>query len=150
MKVILVQDVDGLGKAGQAVEAADGYVRHYLLPNRLAEPFTPGAERRWSELRRAESRRIERERLHAESVFRQLNGVRLVVRVRTGQGGRAFGAVTARDVAERIRETLGVTLDKRHVLLPGPIKSLGEYSVKVDLHPGPTASLTLTVEEAGR
>jgi large subunit ribosomal protein L9 len=147
VRVILNQDVAGLGKAGQTVEAADGYARNFLLPRGLAEPYSPGAERRWQEEARQRVRHEARERASAEAIHQRLDGARVVVRVRSGQSGRTFGAVTARDVVEAVRRQFGVEVDKRRVAIGRPIKSLGEHPVRVELHPGMVANVVVAVEE---
>jgi large subunit ribosomal protein L9 len=150
VKVILLQDVDGLGTAGQTREAADGYARNFLFPRGLAEAYTPGAERRWAERARLADRQRARQRAEAEDLKARLDGQRVVVRVRAGESGRTFGAVTAKDVAEAISRSLGAEVDRRRVHLERPIKALGEHPVRIDVHPHLSADVIVVVEEEGR
>ena len=147
VKVILTSDVDRLGKAGQVVEASDGYARNYLFPRHLAELATPGAERRWQERQREEARHAAHEDKHAEAMAAKLTSGPLTLKIRVGQGGRVFGSVTTADLARETKRQFGLEVDRRKFELAGPIKTPGVYSVPVHLHPHHRPTLEVHVEE---
>jgi len=149
VKIILTQEVSGLGAPGDIVEVKDGYGRNYLLPQRLAIPATRGAERQVATIRRARDQRQIRDRGHAEQVRDQLEGLDVVLAVRAGEGGRLFGSVTAADVAAAVTAAGGPELDRRRIELPGHLKSLGEYQVAARIHPEVSATLAVRVVPAG-
>jgi large subunit ribosomal protein L9 len=145
MKLILTADVDGLGRAGEIVDVSDGYGRNYLLPGRLAERATPGAvanAERVVELRREAETKAKSE---AESVAKSLVGTRVVIAAQAGDEGRLFGSVGATDVIEGVKKFTGISLDRKHILLAAPIKSIGLHEVTVHLHPEVVFPLTIDV-----
>lgn len=145
MKVILQADVPGLGKRGELVDVAQGYARNYLFPRGLAQEATEGALRAAEHLRQEKQRHAERELRQARALAARLEGQALTLRARAGEGGKLFGSVTARDVAEVIAADLGVQVDRRKVLLEEPIKALGTYSIRLRLYPGVEASVQVRV-----
>jgi large subunit ribosomal protein L9 len=138
MKVLLQEDVDNLGYAGEVHDVADGYGRNYLLPRGLAVLATPGVLKQaaaWRE--RAAARRAEQRAIH-EELTEKINGMHLVFRARAGETGRLYGSVTMMDVAERLNEELGTEIDRRK--FDGqPLRELGEHRVTIhldrDFHP---------------
>jgi large subunit ribosomal protein L9 len=148
LKVILVQDVPSLGKAGQSVDVAEGYARNYLMPRHLAEEATPGALRRWAERERERARHQAHEEAEAKAVAERLDGRSVRIPVRVGEGGRTFGSVTAKDVAEAVERGLGVTIDRRRIQLEQPLRSLGAFPVEIHVHPKFHATIEVVVEEA--
>jgi large subunit ribosomal protein L9 len=148
MKVILTQEVTGLGTPGDVVEVKDGYGRNYLLPQRFAIPWTTGGEKQISLIKRARSTREIRDLGHANEVKGQLESLSVKMAVRAGDGGRLYGSVTPAEVVDAVRRAGGPSLDKRRVELPGHVKSVGDYKVKVKLHSDVAASFTLTVTAA--
>ncbi len=149
MKVILTQDVPRLGNAGQTVDVADGYARNYLVPRSLAEVATAGAERRWAEQRRQSDRHQAHEEAEAQAVVARLDGQTVRIAVRVGEGGRTFGSVTTKDIAEAVGKAFGLTIDRRKIELEQPIKSPGRYQVPIQVHARHQATLEVLVEEAG-
>lgn len=147
MKVILKQDVRGLGSAGSVVEVSDGYARNYLIPRGLAEAATAGRLLDLASRKAQEEARARRAQEEARRLAARLEGGTVVVRARVGAGGRLFGSVQAQDVAEVLARE-GVRLDRRLVELGGPVKAPGEYPVVLRLHPGVTARMTLKVVPA--
>ena len=148
MKLILTADVPGLGAPGDLVEVKDGYGRNFLLPQRQAIAATKGAEKQVATIRRAQLAREIRGTEHANEVkqaLENLNG-KVVIRANSGDGKRLFGSVTSDEVTAAIRSAGGPALDKRTVDTHGHIKTIGDHRVVVTLHPGVTASLTVTVE----
>lgn len=146
MKVILTQDVKGLGRAGEVVEVADGYGRNYLVPKGLAVAATGGTIKAVEHQQALVRRKLEKERAEAESLAARLQGASVVVRARAGESGRLFGSVTAADVAEALAQQLGARVDRRRVELEGPIKSLGTYPVTLRLAPGISVQVQVVVE----
>ena len=144
MEVILRDHVDNLGKRGEIVKVADGYARNYLLPRKLALPATD-ANKKWVERERkiAETRDQE-ERSAAEAIAARLAALDLTIRRKTGENDQLYGSVTNADIAEAIAAK-GFEIDRRKILLPDPIKSLGENTVPVKLHRDVTAQLRVTV-----
>lgn len=132
-EVILQQDVDDLGTAGEVVEVAPGYARNYLLPQGFALPATDGNLKRIREERRRKERAAERVREQAQSLASELSGRSLTFHKRAGEGGKLFGSVTVDDIVSQLTDD-GLEVERSRVLLDEPIKELGVYSVAVDLH----------------
>ena len=138
MKVILREDVEKLGKAGDVVKVADGFGRNYLIPRQLAVPADVRNLKALEHDRRVIEARAKKSRKSAESLATMLASVSLTIPAKAGEEGKLFGAITSRDIAEAL-EKAGVPVDRKNVLLLDPIKQLGDYKVKVkagtDLHP---------------
>jgi len=130
MKVILQEDVDNLGKAGDIVKVADGYGRNYLVPKRLAVPANVRNLRALEHDRRVIEARSKKVRRSAEEMGGRLSSLSLTIPAKAGEEGKLFGAVTSRDIAEAL-ERAGVVVDRRMVLLEEPIKQVGDYKVKI-------------------
>jgi len=148
MKLILTQDVTGLGAPGDVVEVAPGYGRNYLVPQGLAIQATRGAEKQIATIRRAREVREVRDLSHAKEIQGQLSGLTVRLPARSGEGGRLFGSVTTADVVAAVQKAGGPKLDRRLVTLTAPIKSLGSHTVSVKVHPEVDARLTLEVVPA--
>jgi large subunit ribosomal protein L9 len=145
MKIILTQEVSGLGSPGDVVEVKDGYGRNYLLPQGFAIGWTKGAEKQVAVIKRARSTREIRDLSHANEVKAQVESLKVNLSVRAGDGGRLFGSVTAAEIVDAVKAAGGPVLDRRRVELPGHIKSIGAYDVKVKLHPEVTVKIALNV-----
>lgn len=145
MKIILTQEVSGLGSAGDVVEVKDGYGRNYLLPQKYAIRWSRGAEREVASIRRARSAREVRDLDHANEIAAQLSSLNVQLSVRAGEGGRLFGSVTPTEVAEAVKSAGGPLLDRRRIELAGPIKSTGSHQVRVRLHPEVTATFDISI-----
>ena len=146
MKVVLTQDVKGLGKKGEMVSASDGYCRNYLLPRKLAVEANSQAI---SELKNRESsqkHKIETEIAEAKEIAMKLEGKTLKLSAKAGANGKLFGSVTAKDVADVISKQLGIEIDKKKVAVED-IKSFGVYPVEVKIYSGISASLFVSVGE---
>ena len=144
MKIIMTQEVTGLGTPGDVVEVKDGYGRNYLLPQGFAILWTRGAEKQIALIKRARTAREIRDVGHANEVRAQLEGLKVSLAVRAGTGGRLYGSVTPADVTDAVKRAGGPELDRRRVELPGHIKSTGDYHVQVEV----AARFTLTVVSA--
>ena len=148
MKIILTQEVTGLGSPGDVVEVKDGYGRNYLLPRGFAIAWTRGAEKQVTLIKRARSAREIRDLGQATEVREALERLKVSLSARAGDGGRLFGSVTPGDIAEAVRGAGGPQIDRRRIELAGPIKSIGAYEVHVKLHPEVTAKIALNVVKA--
>jgi len=148
VKIILTQEVSGLGAPGDVVEVKDGFGRNYLLPQGFAIPWTRGAEKQISVIKRARSAREIRDLGHANEVKARLETLTVKIAVRAGTGGRLYGSVTPAEVTAAVKSAGGPDLDKRRLELPGHVKSTGDYKVQVRLHPEVQAAFTLTVVAA--
>ncbi len=145
MKLILTQEVTGLGSSGDTVEVKGGYGRNYLLPRGLAITATRGAEKQVEALRRARAAREVASLDEAKTVAERLSGLTVRVPARAGAGGRLFGRVTPGDVVEAVTAAGGPQLDRRRVELPSTVKTTGEHTVTVRVHPEVTTQLTIEV-----
>lgn len=145
MKIILTQEVSGLGTPGDVVEVKGGYGRNYLLPQGFAISWTKGAEKQISLIKRARSAREIRDLGHANEVKNQLESLNITLKARAGDGGRLFGSVTPTEVAAAVKSAGGPDLDKRRLELPGHIKSVGSYRIQLKLHPDVVAAFDVTV-----
>ncbi|MEU4566141.1 50S ribosomal protein L9 [Micromonospora sp. NPDC023956] len=148
MKIILTQEVSGLGAPGDIIEVKDGYGRNYLLPQGFAIAWTKGAEKQVTVIKRARSAREIRDLGHASEVKTQLEGLKVNLKARAGDGGRLFGSVTPAEIVDAVKAAGGPTLDRRRLELPGHIKSLGSYPVRIKLHPEVTAKFDLNVVQS--
>jgi len=147
MKLILTQEVTGLGAPGDVVEVAGGYGRNYLVPRGLAMRWTRGGEKQIDLIRRARSARDIRSLDEARQVAGRLSSLPVRLQTRAGASGRLFGSVTPADIAEAVRAAGGPELDKRRIEVGNPIKTVGAHTVSVRLHP--EVSAEVTVEVAG-
>ena len=147
MKLILTQEVTGLGSAGDVVEVKDGYGRNYLVPRGIAIRWTRGAQKTVDSIRAARDSRAVADLDQAKQIKATLENANVNVRVRSGEGGRLFGAVTAADIAGAIAES-GTTIDKRTIVVGNPIKSLGAHQVTVKVHDEVDANVQLNVVPA--
>jgi large subunit ribosomal protein L9 len=145
MKLILTQEVTGLGTPGDVVEVKDGYGRNYLVPRGFAVAWTKGGEKQVEAIRKARSSREIKSLEEAQQVRAALEGATVTLPAKAGANGRLFGAVTTADVADAVAKVGGPKVDRRKVELPQPIKSLGEYTVLVRLHPEVQARVPVSV-----
>ena len=146
MKLILTQEVSGLGGPGDVVEVKDGYGRNYLVPRGLAITWTKGGEKQVAQIRRGREVREIADRGQAQEVAAQLSALKVELPARAGQGGRLFGSVTAVDIVDAVKSAGGPSLDKRRVELPAAhIKTTGLHAVSVRLHPEVQANLDVEV-----
>jgi large subunit ribosomal protein L9 len=145
MKLILTQEVTGLGGAGDVVEVKDGYGRNYLVPRGEAMRWTRGAEKTIDSIKNARTARAVRDHDSAEAIKAKLEAAPVPLQVRAGEAGRLFGAVTVTDIAEALSSVSGQEVDKRTIALGNPIKSLGAHEVTVRLHDEVSATMALNV-----
>lgn len=148
MKIILTQEVTGLGSPGDVVEVKDGYGRNFLLPQGHAVRWTRGGEKQIEQIKAARKARAVRDDAHAEELKTKLEAAPVNLKVRAGEGGRLFGSVTVTDVAEALAEVAGEQIDKRTIVIGSPIKALGSHRVTVKLHDSTSAAVALNVVPA--
>ncbi|PLV56965.1 50S ribosomal protein L9 [Thermotoga sp. SG1] len=146
MKVILLKDVPKIGKKGEIKEVSDGYARNYLIPRGLAREYTKGLERAIEHEKEMERKKKEREREESEKILKELKKRTHIIKVKAGEAGKIFGAVTAATLAEEISKLTGLNLDKRWFKLDKPIKEIGKYSVEVVLPGGVRDTIDIRVE----
>jgi len=151
MKVILLQDVDNLGKAGDLKEVDNGYARNYLLPRRLAAGATPALLANHQQRIASEKRRLEKQEEANRQQAERLGSVTLTFKARVGKQGRLYGSITSQDIAAGLRSSEGITIDRRLIDLPDPIRATGTYMVPVKVAPKLQPQITVNVidEAAG-
>lgn len=147
MKVILLQDVKSLGKRGELVEASDGYARNYLLPRKLAKEANAQAMNEYKNAENSKNYKIATEKAQAEGYKKQLEGKVFRMTARAGQGGKLFGSITSKQVAEEIKKQYNIAVDKRKVVLECDIKEYGTYKAEVKLFTGISANIDIQVTE---
>ena len=142
MKLILTQEVSGLGAAGDVVDVKSGFGRNFLVPQGLATQWTRGGEKQVTQIKRARNKRSVRDLDHALEIKAALEAAPIVISARAGSEGRLFGSVTVGDIASSIRV---VDVDKRKIILAAPIKTAGRHEVTVRLHSDVLAKVALDV-----
>ena len=145
MKVVLRSDVSGIGRKGDVREVANGYARNFLLPRGLAFKATPGVEAQAEGMRRARSLKQASELADAKVIAEALGATPLRIAVRAGKEGKLFGSVGSSDIASAIEKQLGLTIERRQIDLPEPIKAVGTYQVPVELHSELTVPVTVEI-----
>jgi large subunit ribosomal protein L9 len=148
MKIILTQEVSGLGTPGDVVEVKNGYGRNYLLPQGFAIRWSKGAEKQVTVIKRARSAREIRDLGQANEVKQQLAGLKVTLPARSGTGGRLFGSITPAEIVDAVKAAGGPALDRRRLELSGQIKTTGSHNVQVKLHPEVTATFPVNVVAA--
>ena len=147
MKVILLEDVKSLGKKGDVVNASDGYARNMLLPKKLAVEASDGNLKDLAARKRGEAKVAAQLLAEAEQLKEQIEKQTVNVGIKVGTGGRVFGSVSAKEIADAAKEQLGLEIDKKKLLLDAPLKELGLTTVDLKLHPKVTAALKVNVKE---
>lgn len=148
MKVILTQDVASLGKSGELKDVADGYARNFLIPRSLAVPAAGGAYRAWQHDIASREEKRKREREEAEIAAQRIGSTTLTMGVKVGEGGKLYGSITAKDIADALARR-GIEIDRHKVDLEEPLKTLGTYKVAIRVYPGLTPEVTVAVEPKG-
>ena len=146
MKVILKQDVKGLGKKGELVSASDGYARNFLFPKGLAAEANAQAMSEFKNKQQAEKYRIDTETAAAKAAAEKISGKTIHITAKSGQNGKLFGSVTSKEIAEKVKEEFGINTDKRKIIVDD-IKQFGTYEFEVKLYQGISAKLYVMVGE---
>ena len=148
MKVILLKDMKGTGKKGDIIEVNDGYARNFLLPRKLAKEANAQAMNELKNAEASKAYKIKSETEEAQRASDALSGKIVRITGKAGQGGRLFGSVTAKEIAQEIKKQFGFEIDKRKINLDGDIKAFGTYQLEIKLYAGITAKLSVSVTEA--
>jgi len=148
MKLILTQEVAGLGAPGDVVDVKDGYGRNYLVPRGDAIRWTKGAEKEIASIKRARDVRSIQDVDHAQDVKAQLEALSVTLAARAGDAGRLFGSVTVGDVADAVKAAGGPDVDKRRIEIGTPIKTVGAHQVSIRLHPDVAATVGVEIVPA--
>ena len=147
MKVVLLADVNGVGKKGELINASDGYARNFLLPRKLAKEANAQAMNELKNAEASKAYKIKTETDEAKRAAEALEGKSVKITAKAGLNGKLFGAVTAKEVAQEIKKQFGLEIDKRKINLSGDIKAFGVYQAEIKLYAGITAKLSVAVTE---
>ena len=149
MKVILLEDVKSLGKKGEIVSVSDGYAKNFLLKTKKGVEAN-SKNLNDLKLQKANADKVAKENLEAaKALGEKINGAQVVVSIKTGENGKAFGSISSKEIAVAAQEQMGLAIDKKKIVLKEQIKTLGIHEVPVKLHPKVTAKLTVQVKEEG-
>jgi len=146
MKVIFLQDVKGQGKKGDVKEVSDGYANNFLIPRGLAKPASESNLKQLEHQKKAEARQKEKEKEEARALAEKLKEAHVVIKAKAGEGGRLFGSITTRHIADELKN-MKLDIDKRKIVLDEPIRTLGVTEVPVKLHPEVKATLRVQIVE---
>ncbi len=146
MKVIMLQTVKKVGQEGQVLEVSEGYARNFLIPKGYAVEASKGNVKTLDEKKQADSRKKEKELEEANKLAGTIAKTEIKITAKSGEGGKLFGSVTSKDIAELLAKK-GIKIDKRKIELSDPIKSLGEYKINVKLYPEINAELKVIITE---
>jgi len=149
MKILLTQDVPGLGTAGNIYGVAGGYARNYLMPRGMAILATKGALKQAEEIKQAGIRRRAQERANADAQAQLITGRRLIFTANAGDNDRLYGSVTSADIAEKLAESVGFQIDRRRIQLEHPIRELGIHNVQIRIMPEVNSTFTVAVVREG-
>ncbi|MGE5328441.1 MAG: 50S ribosomal protein L9 [Deltaproteobacteria bacterium] len=147
MKVILQQDVKGQGKKGQMIEVSDGYARNFLLPKKLAIEANSNNVNLLNQKKQAEADKKNKELAQAKMLAEKINNTTVAIKAKSGENGKLFGSITAKDIADHLKTQAGIDLDKRKISLDDSIKSLGALEVDVRLYEGVHSKLKVKIEQ---
>lgn len=148
MKIILLQDVKGLGKRGEVVDASRGYARNFLFPKKLADEATEGNIKTLNEQKKSQKLKEQQELKDAKCLAAQLEESPIEIIAKAGEGGKLFGSVTSKDLAEELEKQYEIKIDRRKIVLPEPIREIGIRDVEVKLYAGATGKLKVNIKEA--
>ena len=148
MKIILTEDVKALGKKGEVVDVSDGYARNFILPKKLGLEAN-SKNMNDLKLQKANDAKVAQEILEeAQALAKDLESKLVEVKMKAGEGGRAFGSVSSKEISQALKEQFSLNIDKKKIQLPEPLKNFGTYEVSVKLHPKVTGKFRVSVKEA--
>jgi len=147
MKVILLKDVKGLGKAGELVNTKDGYARNFLFPKKLAIEATDANLKKWEEEMAKKKQKQQEEYEEAVKLKEKIESISIQLKSKSGEGGKLFGSITSKDVAQALKAQHNIDIDKKKIEMKNNIKSLGTTTVEVKVYPEVTATLKVNVVE---
>lgn len=145
MEIVLLEDVKALGKKGQVVKVSDGYARNFILPKKLGVEATPKNLNELKLQKANEERIAAKQYAEAKELGDKLSKSSVTLAIKAGESGKAFGSVSGKEIAKAVSEQLGLDVDKKKLVLPEPLKTLGEHQVAVKLHKDVTAQLTVKI-----
>lgn len=145
MEIVLLEDVKALGKKGQVVKVSDGYARNFILPKKLGVEATPKNLNELKLQKANEERIAAKQYAEAKELGDKLSKSSVTLAIKAGESGKAFGSVSGKEIAKAVSEQLGLDVDKKKLVLPEPLKTLGEHQVAVKLHKDVTAHLTVKI-----
>ena len=147
MIVILKRDVKGTGKAGDVVKVSDGYARNMLLPKGLAEEATKNNVHTLEKAREKREEEEKKAKAAAEKQAEEMKNMKVEIVTKAGEGGKLFGSITTKDIADALKEQHGINIDKRKIVLDQPIKEIGVKRVKIKIYPEITATIAVEVKD---
>lgn len=147
MIVILKRDVKGTGKAGDVVKVSDGYARNMLLPKGLAEEATKNNVHTLEKAREKREEEEKKAKAAAEKQAEEMKNMKVEIITKAGEGGKLFGSITTKDIADALQEQHGINIDKRKIVLDQPIKEIGVKRVKIKIYPEITATIAVEVKD---
>lgn len=145
MKVILLADVKGQGKAGEVVKVSDGFARNMLFPKGLAKEATPGNLKALERHNAEMAKEAAEKKAEAEALAEKFREISVKIVTKAGDNGKLFGSITSADIAKAVKEQFGIDVDKKKIVLPNPIKQAGKHSVNVKLYPEVTGTLEVEI-----
>ena len=145
MIVILLKDVKGVGKSGEVVKVSDGYARNMLLPKGMATEATEGNVRNLEKQKAIKEEHRQKELAEAKELAEKIGQLKVTIATKSGEGGRLFGSITSKDIADALAEQFKISIDKRKVVLENPIKHTGDFELDIKIYPEVTAKLKVTV-----
>ena len=146
MKVILLQDIKGVGKKDEVINASDGYARNFLFPKKKAIPADNGNMSRLNDKKASQAHKKELELNEAKEIANKIDKIELKLKVKAGENGKIFGGVTNKEISEELKKAENLDIDKKKIILKENIKNLGRFNVDIKLYEGVTAKLTVIVE----
>ena len=145
MKVILLQDIKGVGKKDEIINASDGYARNFLFPKKMAIPADEGNMARLQSKKDSQEYKKELERKDAKQVKSKIENIVLEIKVKAGENGKIFGGVTSKEISEELKNKYDIKVDKKKVMLKETIKTLGRFNIEIKLYEDKTANLVLQI-----
>lgn len=146
MKVILKQDVKGLGKTEDLVNVSDGYARNYLFPRGLAAEASAGNINIMNTKKEAEKSRKDRELAQAKELAAKLKELVVTIKTKSGENGKLFGSITSKDITDKLKKDFNIDIDKKKMVLPEPIKAVGNFEIEIKLYPEISGKLAVKIE----
>ena len=145
MKVILLQDIKGVGKKDEIINASDGYARNFLLPKKMAVEADKNNLNKLNVKKENEKQRKQNELENAKEIIEKIKTITLKIKAKSGENGKIFGGITSKEVAENLKEQYNINVDKKKISIQETIKMLGNYFVEIKLHEGITAKLAISI-----
>lgn len=148
MQVILLKDIKGTGKKGQVINVSDGYARNFLFPRKLAKEASDGSLKDLEVHKASEAKRKSQEVEDAKQLAENMSKIVLKIKTKAGDGGRLFGSITSKDIAQELEKNHKISVDKRKIVLKNPIKTIGTTEVEIKVYPKISAKIKVEVTEA--